>query len=298
MTNRILNNLSLLILFGFSLLINSGAWAQDTPMVPDFEHFYEDVTQQKLSQLYWRLGKFDIDDDMAVDNYLRINECDIYQEYKYNQFEWNGIRKKARVYLRNNIDSFPERFKYEQPLLLREYDPETQQFEIHPKYRIDGARKFELYSLDFYESPCGQVSTHRIYDVEGYPNALLLELNQPLTLTEIPVDHRIAKKYIEERMKTFLELPENRRSREAVYSFREAFIVIKIRVFSYKGTETITNGRTRATVYAMLEGYEIYADPEHEQLLYYQNYMRKAEQTPVEVRLKEQFEALKRKRGQ
>lgn len=300
MKYNVLNSFAFLLFLGVSMTMNLGASAQDAPppLIPDFEHYYEDVTHEKLSQLYWRLNKFDISDNTAVDNYLRINECDIYKEYKFNQFEWGGIREKARVYLRNNIDTFPDRFKYVQPLRLREYNPETQLFEISPDYQINGARKFEVYSEDFYEAPCGQIATNRIYDVEGYPNALLLELNQPLALTEIPVDYRVAKKYIENRMEQFLKLPERKRSRAVLYSLRDAYIVIKIRVFSYKGTEVIHNGRTRAIVYAMLEGYEIYADKDHEKLLYFKNYMKKSEKKPVDVRLKEQFEALKRKRGQ
>ena len=112
------------------------------------------------------------------------------------------------------------------------------------------------------------------------------------------VKERIAKRYIEDKMEGFLQLPENRRHRETMYALRDAYIVMKIRVFSYKGTEVIMNGRLRATVYAMLEGYEIYADSEHEQLLYFENFVRKSEEQPLDVRLKEQFESLKRKRSQ
>lgn len=83
-----------------------------------------------------------------------------------------------------------------------------------------------------------------------------------------------------------------------MYSLRDAYLVMKIRVFSYKGTERITNGRTRAIVYAMLEGFEIYADRAHEQLLYFENFIRKSEKKPLNVRLKEQFEELKRERSQ
>ncbi len=33
-----------------------------------------------LSQLYWRLGAFDFEDDVAVSNYIKINDCKIYTE--------------------------------------------------------------------------------------------------------------------------------------------------------------------------------------------------------------------------
>ena len=95
-----------------------------------------------------------------------------------------------------------------------------------------------------------------------------------------------------------MQLHESRRQRDVMYSLRDAYVVMKIRVFSYKGTEQIHNGRQRATVYAMLEGYEIYADSEHEQLLYFENFIRKSEEKPFDVRLKEQFDKLKERRSQ
>ena len=94
-----------------------------------------------------------------------------------------------------------------------------------------------------------------------------------------------------------MKIREDRRSRDLLYTLRDAYIVMKFRAYSYKGTQTIMNGLERDTVYAILEGYEIYADPNHEVLLYFENYIRKAEEKPLDVRLKEQFEALQSKRG-
>ncbi len=286
------------LIIGACLFIGSSVHAQDDRLVTDFEHFYDDITLDKLSKLYWRMNKFDINDDTAVDNFLKINECDIYKEYIFNELEWKGVRERARNHLRENVESFPDRFKFEQPLRLGDYDPASKTFSIMPDYQIDGIRKFEVFSNDMDERHCKEDNYNRIYDIEGYPNALLVELNQPLNLTSVLVKESTASRYIEEKMNAFMQLHESRRQRDVMYSLRDAYVVMKIRVFSYKGTEQIHNGRQRATVYAMLEGYEIYADSEHEQLLYFENFIRKSEEKPFDVRLKEQFDKLKERRSQ
>lgn len=287
-----------LFILGFGLVGSAEARAQDDRLVTDFEHFYDDITIDKLAKLYWRLNMFDINDNKAVDNYLRINECDIYLEYVFNELEWDNIREKARNHLKNNVETFPDRFKFEQPLRLADYNPETEMFAIMPAYQIDGIRKFEVFSEDMNQRPCGDYSSQRNADLEGYWKALKVELNQPLNLSQIPIKRAVASRYIDKKMDQFLELPQDRQKREMMYSLRDAYLVMKIRVFSYKGTERITNGRTRAIVYAMLEGFEIYADRAHEQLLYFENFIRKSEKKPLNVRLKEQFEELKRERSQ
>lgn len=100
------------------------------------------------------------------------------------------------------------------------------------------------------------------------------------------------------KMESFNNLREANKTKENLYEFRDAYIVMKIKMFSYKGEHTIINGWMRAAVYGMLEGFEIYADPDHNTLLYFENYIREQDDTrPVNVRLKEQYEALRRKRG-
>ncbi|MAE51493.1 MAG: hypothetical protein CMH27_06760 [Micavibrio sp.] len=290
--------LSLLMLGvgGFSAPVK--AQGANNILVPDFEHFYDDVTLEKLSKLYWRLNKFDISDNQSIDDFLRINECDIYTQYIFNEFEWQGVRKKAREYITQNVETFPDRFKFEQPLRLKDYNARTQMFEILPEYQIDGIRKFEVYAKDIDERVCLASGNRGVKQIENYPKVLLVELNQPVNLTQIPVQPAVAKRYIDEKMQEFLKIRESRRSREVMYSLRDAYIVMKFRAFSYKGTDIIMNGLERDNIYAMLEGYEIYADPNHEVLLYFENYIRKSQEKPLDVRLKEQFEALKKKRNQ
>jgi hypothetical protein len=294
-------------LFFLLLFVGSSLYAQSSNNqsgaigeneMPDFQHFYDDITISRLSQLYWKLEKFHLSDNSAIDNYLKINECDIFLQYSMNEFEWRGIRERAREYIKNNVESFPYRFKYVQPLRLRDFNFETNIFEIDPMYQIDGIRKFEVVSTDFQEMPCGVKNFSQVPDVEGYPKALLVELTQPLDFKGVPMRPEKAREYVEKKMIDYESLIEQQRTRENMYSLRTAYIVMKIRIISYKGMERIENGRHRATVYAFLEGYEVYSDLDHTDLLYYENFTRTSAHGSTEVRLREQYEAMRQRRGQ
>lgn len=292
-----MKKMSLITSFLALLLFCAPVQAQDGSgevLKADFEHFYDNITMDKVSKLYWKVGKFDVNDNEHIDNFLLINECDIYKDYYFNEFEWATVRNKARSFLKENAESFPVRFKYSQPLRLSEYDAVSGQFMIHPDYQIKGYRKFEVVTQDFEEDICTASPKNNI---PHYPRILLVELTQPLSLKSIPMSSQLAQEYVQQKMDLFDSLPEAHKNKKNLYHYRDAYIVMKLKMFSYKGDETIVNGWRRSALYGMLEGYEIYADRDHTKLLYFENYIRDDESAkPVNVRLKEQYEALRKRR--
>lgn len=73
---------------------------------------YETPTVAKLSRLYWALGKFDNEPDpkQYIDNYLRINECEVYKNFSHNEFDWLNIKDATYDFLRKNKQNFPKHF--------------------------------------------------------------------------------------------------------------------------------------------------------------------------------------------
>ena len=117
--------------------ISQSALAED-------DYIYEELTMDKLSQLYWAMSAemLDIDDDSDIDHFLRINECDIYRDYSHNEFEWKGVREAGRDFIRKNIDEFPVRFVIMQPILLSDYEFEKEGFNVQEDYKIDNVKRF------------------------------------------------------------------------------------------------------------------------------------------------------------
>ncbi len=260
----------------------------------DLSATYEDINIATLSKMFWRLGALEIGNNEAIDNYMMINNCDIYKENVYNELVWEDIRENARKLLEKDKEQFSVRFKFIQPLRLKDYDDDTQKFGVLEDYQIDGIKKFEVLSDDIDTVVCNQSFPKMI---PGYPRALMIEMSQPFTLTEIPIASDKAQAYIEEKMKRFNRLEDDQKTKSNLYGMRDAYLVIKIKMFSYLGTERIgyyEYGR----FFTILEGFEVYADEAHTDLLYFENYLRKQEKKSVNQELQEKRRKMLESRGQ
>lgn len=280
-----------LALFSFFLVLPVTSQAENQKLMdmleatPSAMHDYKQATIKNLSKLYWALGRLDIKDDLSVDNYMLINECDIYKNYYQNEFEWNSIRQFARDHIQQNLEKFPIRFEFIQPLRLGEYSFEKQGFLVDKEYEIDGIRRFEIQALDFYDMVCG-------YDgkISGYPKGLLIELSRPVFFEILPMKPEEANEYINEKTIEFKKLATRAQKDSKVYNFRDIYLVLKVKFFSTAGDSVSkVDRKLYAKVLGALESIEIYDDLERKKLLFSENYQRKKRVTPQDVsKLKEQ----------
>ena len=254
---------------------------------------YERPNIRTLSQLYWRMLKLDPADDEAVDNFMMINECDLYRDYYQNEFEWLGICDAARTFLLENRKDFPIHFEFVQPLRFAEYDLETSEFDVWEPYKINSVRRFEVLAEDLFKDVCDKKSK---VIIPNYPKGLLVELNRPFTLDSISVDPEKAREYIEERIEAAKVTSSNVNSKKDLYETRSAYLVMRFRVFSYKEEERVRNFGQMAKVLAVLESYSIYGDRDHQNVLFAEDFTRKKERSALEVELKRKYqERLKQK---
>lgn len=263
--------------------------AQESPIIADFEHFYEDFKLSNLSKLYWKLGILDINNETHINNFLFINECDIYRDYHNNEFEWRSILRKAQLSIKNNVDSFPTRFKFVQPLRMSVYDFKNKVYGIQDKFKIDGIRRFEVRSQNYNEQVCTQ---RQLRSIMGYPKSVVVEINQPFILENVPMSPVLAKSYADSKLAAFNELREIFKTRESMLSLRDAYLVMKVRFYSYRGDERVDYGQTSYVLNAILEGYEIYQDENLTRLLYFRNYLRDNKDKSIGDRLRREYEEL------
>lgn len=246
------------------------------PVKPKYSYIYEKPTRKKFSRLYWALGMLDPKVDVNIDNYMMFNECDIYKEFYFNEFEWKEIREGARSFLINNHKTFPLRFEYVQLIQLGEYDLQRQIFEIQPEFRIIETTRVEVMPEDYGQHACLQAGAVFLENrISGYPIGVIAELNRPLNIAAIPVNESLAKEYIEEKMLSFKKLSESKRNLANLYYYRDAYIFMQMKFFSYKGQVMNGEGAAMAEILAVLEGIEIYADKDKKKLLWAQDFRRK-----------------------
>ncbi|PCI99050.1 MAG: hypothetical protein COB14_06850 [Alphaproteobacteria bacterium] len=257
-------------------------------------YLYEQPTIKALSHMYWSLGLYNVLDDEAIDEFMKINECDMYQKFSGDEFEWSGIREAARYFIKNNKSEFPTRFEFMIPLKLREYNERFGAVDVQDEYKIKSFRKFELFASDAYRKPC----LKRDKLLNGYPRGIILELSRPLTIIRVPMSKQVANNYIRKVNRAFkIKYKVDIRTKSRMYAMREAYIFLKVKIFAH-GTLLGKSGNSRLAMVGMmgiLEGYEIYADRKKETLFYSQIYVRGKTKGRLDIRLGDQYKILEEK---
>ncbi|MCK5385133.1 MAG: DUF4852 domain-containing protein [Alphaproteobacteria bacterium] len=257
-------------------------------------YIYEEPTVKTFSYMFWALGLYRLEDDKAIDEYMRINECEIYKNYSSGELEWKKIKDATREFIRENKEDFPTRFEFVMHLKLASYDEERQAFEVQDEFKIESLRRFEFYAKDFTLAPCS--ADHKIG--KGYPRTIVLEFSRPFNLVHVPMHHNIAVDYMNRKLDAFYDRfgETSNRTRTKMLSFRDAYLVLKVKVFSYgKMLGTNKYGYNSVQMMGVLEGFEIFETKDKERLFYAQNYVTSQSKGKLDKHLKAQYELLLRK---
>ena len=265
------------------IMIATSAGAQDAAAPKPLT--YVRPTLENFSKLYWNLGKLDIANDEAIDNYMRINECDLYQKFYQNEFEWQQMREAERAFLEKEKANFPTRFEVVQPIYFRDYDFKTQTFAVQDTYKIQGVRRFEVLP----ESASSMVCNRDIKNVPGYPRGIIAEFSRPLTVENVKMNPEIAKAYLDLKMAPYKALSPEEKGRADIYDYRDAYLVLKIQFFAFK-EDTVKDYLKYAQILGVVEGVEIYADKQRTNLLYSEIFRRRKTLSDMERALREDYQ--------
>lgn len=203
---------------------------------------YSPITRASLSQLYWRMGAYDVKNDIDVDNFLLLNRCDLYKKSYRDDFAWHAIRVKAQESLKKNAEKFTDRLEFMQPIRLGRYNVQEQHFPLVNPIRTS---RFEVEAEE--EWPCEKVA--RTQNIWKYPHRAIVSYAAPLKIYSIDVTPEIAKAY----NKLYQNI--------GIYDARPAYIVVKFKVYEaipfYKG---LLKKTAPAKISAMVEQVDFYAD--------------------------------------
>ena len=283
----------LAVLLALASMMPIAAMSQDSASDNE-DYTYVEPSMKNLSQMYWRLNKFTPEQNWAVDNFMMINECQIFKDYYHNEFEWREIRKVGEASIKTNINSFPLRFEFTQPLSLAQYDFERKGFHVIKDHAIENTRVFEVVSDDMNKDICGEENT-----IPGYPRVLRIELSRPLSFDFVPMEEKDAERLVLKKSEAFRQLDEKFQTKDNLYSFRNAIMVMKVKLFAYKPEDIKTQHNYYISrVMGVLEGIEVYGDRDREDLLYEEHFRRKKPSTDYENRMKQKFIERKEKQRQ
>jgi hypothetical protein len=220
---------------------------------------YLKPTLVNISRLYWKKNALEIDNDTAIDNFLRINECDIYDKFFADDFEWLRIREAAREMIKAGKENFSHKFKVTVPIDLGRYDQIRRGFPLINKTAFRDLRRVEIGGNSYSEDICGQEGV-----IEHYPRNLILILNKPFTFDFVKLDEHIAQAFIVRQKYQETLRPRELQNRD--YD-RLAYARIRITFSEFQG---VTKGRDNfplGIMFGKLDGIDIFEDPFEKRML-------------------------------
>ncbi len=242
---------------------NQNRFSTDEPDVTIIEDKYAGQyftpSVQNLSKLYWNKNTLDLNNDIAVDNFLKINECNLYTDFYNDDFEWTRIRDAARKMLSTSKSSFPDKFKFLLPVELGRYDLEKKGFPLENDTAFIDLRRVEMGGGDNSEDICGSK-----YTIDFYPRNIVLALSSPFSFDFLPVDEHIAQAFLIRRKYDDFKVDNALR----LQGFdRIAYARLRVHLTSYQGQARGKENTMLAVMFGKIEGIDFFEDPYETKLL-------------------------------
>ncbi len=220
---------------------------------------YHASTLANLSKAYWQLGAFDTEDDIAVSNFLKINDCKIYSEYINDDMEWREIMDAMKQHLDQNKNRFLTNFQFLIEMRLGRYDPELGGFPIVERTHFKDAKRILVSSVEVNKAVCFDVKPF-----PEYPRNIMILTDNPFTLDFLKLDEHVAQAYILRKKSEYSSLGEAARMKE--YE-RQVYLRLRVTFTQYNGNLRGQGGENLAIVYGTIDGYEVFEDAGQKRLM-------------------------------
>lgn len=240
--------------------VKSELSGNDVTIVKD-EHkdAYVQPTLENISRLYWKKNALDIENNTAIDNFLLINECDIYEKFYNDDFEWIRVREAARDLIKEGREKFSHKFKVVVPVDLGRYDETRKGFPLINKTAFNGLRRVEIGGNATRENICGNDGV-----IENYPRNLILILNKPFTFDFIALDEHVAQALIVRHKYQEIDRPRELQNKEFN---RLAYARMRITFSEFQGEAKGRDNAQLGVMFGKLDGIDIFEDPLEKRLL-------------------------------
>ncbi len=232
------------------LLFSSGAGAQQ----------YIQPTWPDLARTLIRLNAMDIKDQLVLDEFGIVTECDLYDTFYHDDFKWNKVRIAMRKSIRQNIAAYPTRYRHDIEMQLDRYDFSTRTFMFREKSKVHNDNVIQLYTV-----PLG---TCHMEDIQNIPLNFVAVLHPPLFLEGIPLPEADAKNLVMrmERDKNFDRIIYASYNLKIVYIEPLRKKRLEQGVFRYRQED---QKFTVIKVDATIESIDFYEDPKYKRLIYH-----------------------------
>lgn len=228
---------------------------------------YELPTFENLSKLYWTLGILDPERDVAaIDNFVRIHDCQVYLDYYRDDFEWRKIRAITKEKIINERATWPVRFELLVPVELGRYDFAKKEFPVLSEFLKEGARRITT----GYNSMQDQVCDTKAMKIPDYPRDVVLNLSRPILIESIPMDPDLGQDYL---IRTKILNAEEYRDRDPSVRERRyermAFLRVRVRMIKFmEFMKAGDRGELYPLIFSSVESFDVFEDQDMKKILY------------------------------
>lgn len=233
--------------------------AEVTVMEDKYAGQYINPTVPNISKLYWKKNALSLKNNTAIDNFMLINECDIYTKFYNDDFEWERIRNAGRDMIKEQKEGFTDKFKMVIPIDLGRYDLERKGFPLINKTGFRDLRRVEIGGNKHLAKIC-----EREGSIEHYPKNVILVLNKPFTYDFVELDEHVAQAFIIRQKYEAKNRPKELKNKKFD---RLAFARIRITFDKYQGETVSRNNAPVSIMFGKLDGIDIFEDADEKRLL-------------------------------
>ncbi len=220
---------------------------------------YVEANLENISKLYWNKRALVEANDKAIDNFMLINECAIYEKFFNDDFEWQRVREAGRKMLKEKKTGFSSKFKMVVPIDLGRYDMMRKGFPLINKTAFKDLRRIEIGGNSNHHTVCGND-----HIIEHYPRNLILILNKPFSYEFVALDEHIAQAFIIRQKYDKIAIPKELQNK---HYDRLAFARIRITFSDYQGETRGSDNFPLAIMFGRLDGIDIFEDANEKRLL-------------------------------
>lgn len=143
---------------------------------------YADAEINNVSELLFAKGILKTSDPAAIEEYIRIHHCGIYEQYSRDDFSWARIREAQARTLELALPDLPQGIRVVSSLALDQYDMTTNSFLIKPAQQMDAAGSILAMRLEMGNiNPCPDIQFSSFVP-RVHPLSLMVKLEKPVTL--------------------------------------------------------------------------------------------------------------------
>jgi A/G-specific adenine glycosylase len=205
---------------------------------------YEKTTPDRLALVFFRTGFLNPENEKVLDQFLMLSECDLYKKHFPDEFEWQKIRYSTKKFIKENLETFPKRFEFVQPILLDRYDFKEQIFPLIEEYQLKAITRIEISGNHIKPPQCVQDFS---YDRTILPLDAIINFSKPLTIQGLRMKKEDVELYREYLANNKIDTEEG----------RPAYIRYRIEINSAGNL----NSANTLNLFGTIEEITVFADP-------------------------------------